>query len=98
MKHCMVDYEAGQRTGFRVIVYSCEFDNGKRARRNIVRIGECGQVALYLCDSCMEQLKGQILSPLIVEALQKKNAMTIQRTDHVGCGEGMAAELDNNET
>jgi len=72
MKHCLHDPEQEKEFNGQFTVYSCEFDNGKRATGNygFIQIGEDGKVFLFLCQSCMEQLRGQILSPLIVEAMR----------------------------
>lgn len=72
MKHLLPDPEMEKNIGHGITVYSCEFDSGKRANGNaaFIRLGEDGRVYLLMCASCIEQLRGQILSPLFVEAIQ----------------------------
>ena len=72
MKHCMPDPEAEKSLNYQFTVYSCVFDNETRARQDEVRLGEDGTIILFPCSSCYEQLKGQILSPIIIEALRAR--------------------------
>jgi hypothetical protein len=76
MKHCLPDPKAEEQMGGGYFtVFSCEFDNGKRATGNsqILRIGEDGKIMLFLCESCLKQLQGQFLYQLALDAM---------RTDH----------------
>jgi hypothetical protein len=76
MRHCLPDPEAEKNTGSGYFsIFSCEFDSGKRAKGGgeTIRIGEDGKIMLLLCESCLEQLRGQILRPIVVEALRQKS-------------------------
>jgi hypothetical protein len=72
MKHCLHDPEQEKEFDGQFTIYSCEFDNGERAKGNLgfIRIGEDGKIMLLLCVSCMNQIEGQILSPLFAEAIR----------------------------
>ena len=66
MKHILPDPEQEKALNNQFAVFSCEFDNGKRANGNtaMLRLGEDGKVILFLCSSCEEQVKGQIRNGL----------------------------------
>ena len=72
MKHCLPDPVAEERLMGRFTVFSCEFDNGRRASGTggVIRLGEDGKIMLFLCQSCLEQLNGQILHPIVLEAVR----------------------------
>lgn len=72
MKHLLPDPEQQKEIGGGFTVFSCEFDSGERANGNtaIIRLGEDGKIVLFLCASCIEQLNGQVLSPLFLEAMK----------------------------
>jgi hypothetical protein len=77
MKHCLPDPKASEEFGGYLTVFSCEFDDGKRSsgQGTILRIGEDGKIMLFLCHSCLDQLRGQILSdvlhPIIMNAIRQ---------------------------
>lgn len=77
MKHMLPDPEAEEEFNNQFTVFSCEFDSGKRAQgyTGIIRLGEDGKIMLLLCASCMEQLNGQVLAPLFVEAMKHRREL-----------------------
>jgi hypothetical protein len=77
MKHMLPDPEANEQGDGYLTFYSCEFDDGKRVRNSdLIRLGEDGKICLMLCQSCLEQLNGQILRPLVLESLKGEVART----------------------
>ena len=53
------------------IVYSCEFDGGKRVRHaDPLRLGEDGKIMLFLCQSCLAQANEFVMRPIIHEAVK----------------------------
>jgi len=80
MRHCLPDPEAEERNGGYFTVFSCEFDSGKRVRNaeTIIRIGEDGKIMFLLCESCLQQLKGQFFHDLALEAMRTKNRFLVR--------------------
>jgi hypothetical protein len=74
MKHLLPDPKVEKEIGNGFTVFSCQFDSGERANGNTatIRLGEDGKVMLFLCQSCIEQLNGQVLAPLFVEAMKHR--------------------------
>lgn len=75
MKHMLHDPKAEEELGNQFTIFSCEFDSGKRAQGNndIIRLGEDGKIMLFLCQSCFDQLSGQFLHSVVVDALRGKS-------------------------
>ncbi len=71
MKHILPDPEQEKKLDNQFTVFSCEFDSGVRANGNtaIIRLGEDGKILLFVCSSCLEQLKGQILGDFVSNVL-----------------------------
>jgi len=72
MKHCLPDPKAAEMFGDYFTVFSCEYDSGDRStgKEESLRIGEDGKIVLLLCHSCLDQLRGQILYPMILHAIK----------------------------
>jgi hypothetical protein len=77
MKHCLPDPEQEKNFDNQFTVYSCEYDSGKRSTgvHTFIRLGEDGKVFLFLCESCLEQLNGQIIRPLLIEAMRNDKSI-----------------------
>lgn len=72
MKHLLRDETQEKELDNFFTVYSCELEDGRRTNSGIrmIRLGEDGKIMLLMCESCHEQLVGQILAPLVIDAMK----------------------------
>lgn len=72
MRHLLRDEEKEKALdGAGITIFSCEADEGKRIYNNHVTVGDGGLVYLFMCQSCYEQIKGQILGDIVKSAVKE---------------------------
>jgi hypothetical protein len=91
MRHCLPDPKAESEMSGYYTVFSCEYDNGKRSKgtEQITRIGEDGKVMLLLCHSCLDQLRGQALRDVVVEAIKGNHPKLQPTLDELSASEAL---------
>ena len=58
MKHLIANPEATERFGGYCLIYSCEYDNGKRSMdEEPLRLGGDGKIMFFPCHSCAQQIR-----------------------------------------
>ena len=72
MRHAIPDDKFIKEVPFFISAYSCEHEDGRRSSEynfdNLIRMGEGGNIVFIPCESCYQQILGQVLRPILIEA------------------------------